>query len=164
YVVTGPREPFSQVLAHFDFDTAVVLDPAGVYFIEWLAPPGLEAFWAWSDPGLGSVYPGGNAWPCAFGVPTSSPTTDFNFMPDSHAAAPHPVSRITRRPPSARPQRGNVASFEFPGSDGLSFADPLDFECGFDTAPLAPCGGRSSTAKTTRDGKHTFRVRAVDES
>jgi hypothetical protein len=164
YVVTGPREPFSQVLAHFDFGTAVALDPAGEYFIEWLAPPGLEAFWAWSDPGLGSVYPGGNAWPCAFGVPTSSPTTDFNFITSSPADAASPDTRITRGPPSSRPQRGNVASFEFTGSDDLSYADHLHFECGLDMAPLAPCGGTSSTAKTTRDGTHTFRVRAIDES
>jgi hypothetical protein len=154
-----------ETLVHFDFSPPAVLDPAGAYFIEWLDPPGAQAYWAGSIPG-GSAYSGGTAWMCAgFGQPTINfPDVDLNFISYTPADSAPPDTKITLAPATSPPRRGTAALFEYSGSDDLSYAENLKYECALDAGAFASCGGSSFNAKTSRDGLHRFRVRAVDES
>lgn len=120
---------------------------------------------------------GGGYWPCASphalvgladgphtfqvraidAVGNTDPTAaSFSWIVDTTA----PVPSITARPPalSASPS----ATFTFMGTDNVTPAAVLRFDCELDAAGYAPCTS-PQTYTALPDGDHVFRVRVTDE-
>ena len=72
-----------------------------------------------------------------------------------------PETSITDRP--ADPSSGGFVSFGLAGSDDISAAADLDFECRLDDAPWVDCADPKSYINLV-NGSHTFSVRAIDEA
>jgi len=66
-----------------------------------------------------------------------------------------PDTTITKKPPKRL--RRAKASFRFTASESL-----VTFECKLDAKPYTPCS--SPRSLRVRNGRHTFRVRAIDEA
>lgn len=72
-----------------------------------------------------------------------------------------PETTITAGPPS--PTAARVSSFSFSGSDEITLAENLLFQCSLDGAAFGPCESPQSYSGLS-GGEHTFQVRAVDEA
>jgi hypothetical protein len=72
-----------------------------------------------------------------------------------------PDTTITAQP--ANPTNSTSASFSFTGSDNVTPAANLTFECKLDSGAFAACTSPKSLSNLA-DGSHTFQVRAIDEA
>ena len=97
-----------------------------------------------------------------FAVAAIDPSNNVDDTAASHTwtidrAAPE--TEITSRP--SDPSRGDFVSFGLAGSDDVSGAAAIDFECRLDAGAWVDCDDPKSYANLTA-GPHTFSARAID--
>ena len=154
-----PLPRFGSVTAHFDFVPPAVLEPEGVFVIE--GSQGDVLAWVYRDD---DPYAGGMMFGCVTGQPLARLDANFATFVPADAAPPETV--IGTGP--GETDGGSTVfgpaapAFAFDGSDDLSYASRLRFECELDGAGFAPCG--TSARFRVGDGRHRFAVRAVDEA
>jgi hypothetical protein len=73
-----------------------------------------------------------------------------------------PDTQITSGPAQGSANRSLEASFAFVGTDDAIPAGELLFECSYDTLDWDRC--TAPHGLSTEDGRHTFRVRSIDEA
>ncbi|MCE7986497.1 MAG: CSLREA domain-containing protein [Caldilinea sp. CFX5] len=88
---------------------------------------------------------------------TNTATLTVNTLPPPDTTAPD--TTIDSQP--AQPSNSSSASFTFSGTDNVTPAASLTFECSLDGAAFAACTSPQNYSALT-DGSHTFQVRAKD--
>ena len=117
---------------------------------------------AWNLPGnYDGACPAMASSEGAWKVKLQRDLTHFVTLPAFTADATAPNTSIDSQP--SNPSGDSTPSFSFSGTDNLSAAADLTFECKLDGAAFAACSSPKDYAATA-DGSHTFQVRAIDQA
>jgi hypothetical protein len=146
-----------QLLVHFDFSPAAILEPQGTFVFE-LAQPASGIRWMGRND---NPYPAAPAFDCDGSTPDTS--IDFNFLSYTPPDGGPPQTSIDseRRPAAIIRQR--TAELTFSASDDLTYASSLVLACQLDGKPYEPCTSPVSIAGLA-DGVHRFVVTATDQA
>src|SRR5439155_4285891 len=90
-------------------------------------------------------------------VVTSAPTSGATFTVDNTA----PDTTISAQP--ANPTNSSSASFSFTGSDTVTPAGGLTFQCDLDGGGFGVCTS-PKVYSSLSEGSHTFQVKATDQA
>ncbi len=153
--VPGPAAYLETRLVHFDFDPPAVLEPEGLFLIEWVATPGWILSWFLR---IDNPYANGTAVSC---LSEPMPKFDFNFVTSTPPDLAPPATTISSALVSRT--RSRAATFVFAGSDDVSYVSKLTFGCRIDSRPWGPCTS-PFRVRGLRKGRHTFSVVATDQT
>jgi hypothetical protein len=154
---TVPPGGPDELLVHFDFSPAAVLEPQGTFVFE-LAQPESGIRWMGRND---NPYAAAPSFDCDGS--TADATIDFNFGSYMPPDGGPPQTSIDSDPRQAAISRQRTAELTFSASDDLTYATSLALACQLDGKPYAPCTSPVSIAGLA-DGVHRFVVTATDQA
>ncbi|MEP6639848.1 MAG: hypothetical protein ABJC39_10905, partial [Chloroflexota bacterium] len=156
-ITANPSNPSASSSASFSFTGSDNITPAASLTFECKLDAG--AFAACTSPKAYAALTDGShtfSVRAIDGASNVDPSpASFTWVVDTSA----PDTSITANP--SNPSASSSASFSFTGSDNITPAASLTFECKLDAGAFAACTSPKAYAALT-DGSHTFSVRAID--